>query len=644
MGGNRSRLRALVVLAVVACVLAAALGAATSRGAAAPAPLAAGCGGAACHQAKVDELAASKHAILSCLACHPDAADHQPGYSMPSASNYFQMEICGACHPDQFNTYTYDDGTATKYGGSPEKLPKYTTFPFYNTIIDGHGFVREYNEERSHANMTKDHADIKRGKYEVCMQCKSTRVAYYWGTGKVATIQHDVPVTWAPTGEQLVVPAGTTIKLGTDVNGALTGVAHQVMAEVLWDGTLYTSYVKAGATEDFKRTWVAVYAMAVDGLPAGSPSISNTATCNHCHDPHATEFRLIRKEAIRSVAEKGVNPYAASATSFAQASRQDRIDTVCGQCHVEYVCGKSGVDNIDRDYFPWAKVRDLESLYRAVFPIKDSLGIDTYSMDWVQGKGVRSSAWPNNSPEYPIDVPLIKSQHPETETYWNSLHYSMGLSCADCHLPKVTKTTGGKFTSHWFASPLKYMDFDRAQTFATRFGVQLDLQGTLNPCGRCHNDMASSRADKAVAVQDAVYAKAIQVQNLLVDSLKAINKAENTTGADQTKLKLAVEKHRSAHVRWENLVVSENSMGFHNGEVSAELDNAKTYAVAAIAAAQAAVVTTTTTVPPTTTTTTTAGTTTTTKATTTTTTKATTTTTKKTTTTTVPVAQPSYTG
>ncbi|MHB1343648.1 MAG: ammonia-forming cytochrome c nitrite reductase subunit c552 [Thermoleophilia bacterium] len=547
-----------------------------------------GCDGAGCHADQVAKLAASKHAPFGCLACHPDAKDHPADYVMPSAAEYFQMEVCGTCHPDQYGTYTYDDGAATKYGGSAEAVPKYEAFADYNTIIDGHGFVREYNEERSHKNMLQDHAEIRRGKYEVCLQCKSTRVAYYWGSGKTAVIQSDVDVDWAPTGETFTVPSGTMVKLGTDVTGALTGVAHQVMAEVTWDGTVYTTYEKAGATVDQKRVWVATYAMAVDGLPADSPTIPDSATCNHCHDPHATDFRLIRKELQRVIDEEGVSPYGSSSPSFEDASERDRIDMVCAQCHVEYVCGKSGVDGINRDYFPWAKVRDLEGLYGDVFPWTDELGIPTYSMDWVHGTGVRSSAWPNNAAEHPIGVPLIKSQHPESETYWNSLHYSMGLSCADCHLPSVTKTGGGSFSSHWFASPVKYLDSDNAGDFAAEFDLTLDADGAINPCARCHADGAAVRIAEIEELQDAVYAKALEVQGLLVQSLAAIEKARAVESADQAKLAAAVASHRKAHVRWENLVVSENSMGFHNAEVSTELDNAAEYARSAVlSAAQA---------------------------------------------------------
>ncbi|MFA0754489.1 MAG: hypothetical protein IMHGJWDQ_002276, partial [Candidatus Fervidibacter sp.] len=44
-------------------------------------------------------------------------------------------------------------------------------------------------------------------------------------------------------------------------------------------------------------------------------------------------------------------------------------------------------------------------------------------------------------------------------------------------------------------------------------------------------------------------------------------------------LQRAVRLHQLAHVRWENLVVSENSMGFHNPEeVFKELNEALDYA------------------------------------------------------------------
>src|SRR5450759_3062114 len=148
MGRNLLRVS---ILGVAVLVAVAAVGLSRSESAIGQAP-GEGCG--SCHSQRAADLAASEHAGLSCLACHPDAKDHPvTGYKMPSASQYFQMEVCGACHPDQYATYTYEDGTSTKYGGSQYKVPKYEVFSKYNTINDGHGLVREYNEARSHKNM-----------------------------------------------------------------------------------------------------------------------------------------------------------------------------------------------------------------------------------------------------------------------------------------------------------------------------------------------------------------------------------------------------------------------------------------------------------------------------------------------------------
>jgi hypothetical protein len=88
---------------------------------------------------------------------------------------------------------------------------------------------------------------------------------------------------------------------------------------------------------------------------------------------------------------------------------------------------------------------------------------------------------------------------------------------------------------------------------------------------------------KAERIQDDTYADALAVEAALVSSLASIKSAKDAAAmgqpVDQSRLQAAVEDHRAAHVRWENLVVSENSMGFHNPtEVGAELATARTRA------------------------------------------------------------------
>ncbi|MDW8321531.1 MAG: ammonia-forming cytochrome c nitrite reductase subunit c552, partial [Armatimonadota bacterium] len=74
-----------------------------------------------------------------------------------------------------------------------------------------------------------------------------------------------------------------------------------------------------------------------------------------------------------------------------------------------------------------------------------------------------------------------------------------------------------------------------------------------------------------------------RVQQALSDSIDAISAAKQAKAGGKTindeQLQKAIRLHQLAHVRWENLVVSENSMGFHNPEeVMKELNEAMDYA------------------------------------------------------------------
>jgi hypothetical protein len=85
---------------------------------------------------------------------------------------------------------------------------------------------------------------------------------------------------------------------------------------------------------------------------------------------------------------------------------------------------------------------------------------------------------------------------------------------------------------------------------------------------------------RAERIQDDIYAQALSVEAEIVASLASIKEAKDAAAmqqpVDQALLDAAVEDHRAAHVRWENLVVSENSMGFHHpSEVGSELSVAE---------------------------------------------------------------------
>jgi formate-dependent nitrite reductase cytochrome c552 subunit len=553
-----------------------------------------------CHGEKVGQLAASSHDTMACGTCHEGAAEHAVSPDSIDPTVHFDLELCGrsGCHVDQYGTYVYGDDWRTNYGGSPYLWNKLNDFAHYNDIIDGYGFSREYNEDRSHNVMLQDHYEITRGKKETCLQCKSTRVAYYWDSDQERVILNDTPVFAGHMTEEITVPAGTRVAMKTDREAAYP-YKHEVQVLVtLPDGTRYASFDYPGASKNGAWLWSALYALTVNDLAPGSPTRESGNGCNHCHDPHkvgrdaATDkligFRIIRKSLIDAIDRRGINPYEPGSPNVFDGDTPLTLDegiALCAQCHVEYVCGNSPIDKIDRDFFPWAKAYDLEDVYSAEFPGWGDYGERKYIQDWVHGTGPLSSP---NSPgngvpyltPYPIEEELIKNQHPEAETYWGSRHYGNDAECFVCHMPKVTKTADGTvFTSHWMASPLKYMSPQPAADFAAAFGLELSDENIVPPCASCHGGRPSRMKTKAERIQDDTYADALAVEDALVASLTAIKAAKDALIGGQpvspVLLEAAVEDHRAAHVRWENLVVSENSMGFHNpSEVGDELTTA----------------------------------------------------------------------
>jgi formate-dependent nitrite reductase cytochrome c552 subunit len=552
---------------------------------------------AGCHGQKVTDLAGSSHGALNCETCHEGAALHAID-GTGKVAVHFDLELCGGCHRDQYATYIYSDDWRTKYGGSPFQRSKLNDFAHYNDIIDGYGFTREYNEERSHGVMLQDHHDVTRGKYETCLQCKSTRVAYYWDTGQERVIENETFVRGGHMAQGITVPKGTRVTMSTD-RAAPYPYTHEAQVLVtLPDGTKYASFDSPGAARNAQWTWSALYALTVNELPAVSPTRQSGNGCNHCHAPHKVKrdaatgklagFRIVRKSLLDAIGRKGINPYDPASPRTFDGDTPLTLDegiALCAQCHVEYVCGNSPIDGIDRDYFSWAKVFDLEAVYQSQFPGYGVYIDKKYVQDWTHGTGPLSSAFaPGNGISYltpfPIREALVKSQHPEAETYWNSRHYGNGAHCSTCHMPKVTRSRdGSQFTSHWMASPMKYMTPAPMAAFASSFGLDVSNEGIIPPCGACHGGRLSNMKARGEKIQDDTYADALTVEGALVSSLASIKAAKDAAAqrqpVDQALLEAAVEDHRAAHVRWENLVVSENSMGFHNpSEVGAELSTA----------------------------------------------------------------------
>lgn len=433
---------------------------------------------ATCHTPYLAKLDLGKHKDLKsrCLDCHKDAVAHQADPAKVRASVDFSLDVCATCHADQKTQFLHNDNTKPgKYGGSI-KTSKYLDFPAYQHLMGGHGFTVEYNEEGAHANALKDHIEIKRKQNAACLQCKSTPVAFFWGELRRGQPTFGKDVSWADSITKIKTNWPSTIDHGT--------------------------------------------------------------SCSHCHDPHSTRYRVIRKQMIAAVLERGTDPYepAYNFVPKTYGELEDKLNEkgpdgkltvharrlvgtlTCAQCHVEYTCGPGVDKTILRDDFPWRKLRDLEAYYKVKYD---------NNQDWVHsGTGLKG----------------IKAQHPETEFYWESKHYKAGATCMDCHLGV---SAPGKPRSHWFTSPLK-------QPAVTCGGSQ------------CHNTLGEEWSKKVIPIQEKVMTQAKAVE-LGLDAVLTKIEALSAAGTyDPTKLTQAKEHFMKGLLWWEFTVVSENSAGFHN--------------------------------------------------------------------------------
>lgn len=327
-----------------------------------------------CHTAIANKYTSGQHKGLEkgCVSCHENALEHQANPKSVIAKLEFSLESCGTCHKNHMDTYLSDDGKkAGKYGGSA-KTSKYLEIPNYVYLMGGHGFTLEYNEERAHKFMLKDHIEIKRKQNAVCLQCKSTPITYYWNETRRGQPMFNKSQSWQSMIDKLKADHPKTIDYG--------------------------------------------------------------ASCTHCHDPHEGGYRLIRKAMVQSILERGTDPYSTKynvvpkspqeleaklnergADGKLTAAARRMVGTLtCAQCHIEYTCGP-GIDKdkgILRDDVPWRKLADLEAYYKVKYDL---------IQDWKHAL---------------TEEPGIKAQHPETEFFWGGSHYNYGASCASCHMAK----------------------------------------------------------------------------------------------------------------------------------------------------------------------------------------------------------------
>jgi len=234
---------------------------------------------------------------------------------------------------------------------------------------------------------------------------------------------------------------------------------------------------------------------------------THPVACIDCHDPQSPDFELTL---TRPWLEEAIAAQGKSLADF------DMRALVCAQCHSEYYFEDPGTEN--KVVFPWTEgFRPEEALAH-----KDA---ENFS-DWIHprtGAGVH------------------KIQHPEFEFFQGSVHANLGLTCTDCHMPRVEDAQGNEYTKHWLTSPLKHIDAS---------------------CQRCHADTAVIKA-RTEAIQSELRSSADEIGAALEKAINGLRDARREPNADLELIRQAQASHRRAQLLLDWFLV-ENSTGFHN--------------------------------------------------------------------------------
>lgn len=246
--------------------------------------------------------------------------------------------------------------------------------------------------------------------------------------------------------------------------------------------------------------------------------------CTNCHDPDKAMRLTITSVPLDEALKR-------QGKDWREASRDEMRSLVCAQCHVEYYFETKDHGVAAKPHFPWDKGMNPEEMYQFLSngdPQRD--GFKGQFVDWTHAVS---------------KTPMIKVQHPEFEMWSDGVHGAAGVSCADCHMPRV-KVGPATISSHHWTSPLKSDEMIR------------------NSCMGCHSDKTPAFLKSRVEFhQEKTWTQLNIAQEKSVRAHEAVRRAMETPGVDEKILAEAREMVRKGQWFWD-YVSAENSAGFHN--------------------------------------------------------------------------------
>ncbi|MEK6537165.1 MAG: ammonia-forming cytochrome c nitrite reductase subunit c552, partial [Actinomycetota bacterium] len=384
----------------------------------------------ACHSEVSDLWGGGKHkGKLSCVQCHGKLDAHLKSPENKPETN-LDPALCGKCHKNQFDTFFK---TNLKKPARLEKslLTERSPNPFWDKLMAGHGFTKEHNAPRSHAYMVVDHLVVDRafgGRFQ-------PKDGWKYVNAKGPVKAWDLLEDRYPDDKEHK-PFLTESAAAANPTCMKCKTSDTILKwKYLGDKDERTPWSRASNPVQYAK------------------EINNVMGCIHCHDPHGTKPRIVRDGLLAALTRPEAD------TLWHKDPRRTKVEVVdfrgfrkigilekndsklqCAQCHVEYNC------NTGTDPKTGAKV-DYDDQRTNHFPLKDVFQI----YEHYNALGFRDF-------KHTLTGGLLfKGQHPEAEVFWNSKHDKAGVSCKDCHMPKMTGKDGKAFTSHWQTSPRNYI-------------------------------------------------------------------------------------------------------------------------------------------------------------------------------------------
>lgn len=505
-----------------------------------------------CHTTVSELHNRGAHKDVDCSFCHDINMEHTEN---PTPENrpvvHMEWQACGQCHDTQMHSFL-DVGKHRPARFEKSNVNGRSPNPNWEKLMSPYGFTKEHSATRSHSLMLIDQFAVDRafgGQFQ-----PKAGWNYIFQSGPVWDVLYD-----AKDNNSNFKDLPQTARAVNPVCMNCKTMDHMLGWAYLGDNVEGTTWSRESNAVEMAK------------------EMNHALNCFFCHDPHSAEPRIVRDALIEAMTSD--EPYAKNnlfqsdpnhvkfevidmgergfTRKIAILDKNDpRKGTLqCAQCHVEYNCAKG------KDLETGAEIgfNDRRTNH---FPLKNALGLyDHYFKDLKFVDFVNKFS----------GAKLWKGQHPEFETYYNSVHDKIGVSCAQCHMSVNEKNGKLESTSHFVQSPRYTLE-------TTCLTSDCHGNGAEKHDNWKGKDPNVVKASTNWTVEDAKYSidsiktyttgKMRKAEFWLAELIDAIAEAERM-GVDKAAIEAARVQHTKAHILWEYWT-AENSDGFHNPALARE--------------------------------------------------------------------------